>query len=285
MLKDYDISFRAGNMITPAMLDTMYSLPRDMFELIFNSKSDGIISGMDITVKEDILVVTKGVFKAGKRLFILREDTVFRGCTGSNERFTGGHYYILYIEADSNGIVTTETDTDYVTVVNADMVLAERGTFDETNKIILCGFKGRPVIPEDCSQHSKAVSFKEGFYILNRCHADNEEPTFHQVVFRAIHRKLLNKNNKHPLDYALITEILNRNIISVQTIRYYISEANIRLNDNISDAKLFNEFLKAIETLEFKVNTVSEKKTDSVKDKKGGPSSIWISPLKEERRR
>lgn len=281
MLNDYDISFKEGNMITPKMLDTMYRLPRDMFELIFKNMSDGIISGMDITVEDEKLIVTKGVFKSGSRLFILKEDAVFSGCKSSEGNFVGGHYYILYIDSDSNGIKTTESDVDYVSVVNADIILAERDTFDASDKFILCRFKGKPHIPKDCETLSKSTAKEEVFYILNRCHADIEEPTYHQAVFRAVYKKLVGKKNKHPLDYALITEFLNKNLLSVQTIRYYISEAKININKNASDAILFNTFLKAIEALEFKVEAVTDEKSSPKSDKNEGYNGIWLRPVGE----
>lgn len=279
MLNDYDISFRAGNIITPKMLDTMYRLPKDMFELIFGNMSDGIISGMDITVEGDRLVVKRGVFKSGERLFILKEDAVFTG-SGTGV-FTGGHQYVLYIDSDTDGIRTTEKTIDYVSVVNADIVLAEKGTADVPDKFVLCRFRGKPNIPKDCETLSRSTAREEVFYILNRCHADIKEPTYHPTVFRAVYKKLVGKQNKHPLDYAIITEILNRNVLSVQTIRYYISEAGINISDGASDAVLFNKFLKAIETLEFKVETVVSEKSAPETDKNDRYNGIWLRPVGE----
>lgn len=70
--------FSAGRILKTEMLEELRDYPREFFNIRFSEYSDGIISGCDIEVTDNFIVVKKGIIKYGGLIYILTEDKPIR---------------------------------------------------------------------------------------------------------------------------------------------------------------------------------------------------------------
>ena len=70
--------FSAGRILKTEMLEELRDYPREFFNIRFSDYSDGIISGCDIEVTDNFIVVKKGIIKYGGLIYILTEDKPIR---------------------------------------------------------------------------------------------------------------------------------------------------------------------------------------------------------------
>lgn len=245
MLKRYDISFSRGNIITQHMLETMYNSPVETVERLLCDYSDGIVSGMDIKVDNGDIIVTAGVYKLDSRLYTLEHDLMF-----STSRLSDSKTYVLSLMLGSDGKPEINRNTkEYVTDNSIDIVCIPKMS-DVDDRFILCEFQGRPVMPYDCNKLLNSV-----FNITKCRYSVIGDYTYHPFVFGLILKKLQNKNDKHPFDYVLMTEINREKVLVHGIMEQYIYETFGR---NYKIADLLKDFINAIDKLHFKV-TVSDK--------------------------
>ncbi len=270
MLKDCNISFAPGNIITSKILETMFTYPRSAFELMLEGRSDGILNGMDIQVKDDDLIITKGVFKYKKHLYLLTEDQIIKG--DDDGKFKDGRTYFLYIETEGDSLKTSVESEDYVDIFSAAIKLQSGELKDKCDKVILCSFKGKPRIPRDCRE-----LLKGSCNFLSRCRSSQGEKTYQDIVCRAVYSKLNKKKDKHPLDYAIISEILTNHIISAELIREYIYEDTSEPCTESNDETLFKKFVKSMENLKMNLTLISKFDDNQDDTESKEPDTIWIN--------
>jgi len=265
MLKNYNISFEPGNMLTIDMLRTMYESPKEIQEHIFKDYSNGIISGMDIKEENGILIITSGIYKSAGNLFILDKDW-----SSEDSSFKEGKNYVVYIESDRGMLKTYSQMKENVIINRAEIKVSLESDMDNKEKIILCEFKGKPKIPKNCEELIYGI-----FYVLNFCHSCYKEPVYHQLVFRIIYNKLCEKDNKHPFDYMLMSEIAKSGIIPLAIIKQYITET-FGFCNKLESESLFKKFVEAIEKLELKVYTSDYKEKPKNKSEKEDSERIIV---------
>lgn len=66
--------FNHGRILKLEMLEQLRDFPRDLFNIYSLQYSNGVISGCDIGVKGEYIVVTKGIIKYENVLYVLKED-------------------------------------------------------------------------------------------------------------------------------------------------------------------------------------------------------------------
>lgn len=247
MLRRYDISFSRGNIITQHMLETMYNAPVDIVENLLCDYSDGIISGMDIKVKKGDITVTAGIYKLNGRLYTLENDMIFR-----TSQLYDGKTYVLSLKLNYDGTPEINRNTkDYVTDNIIDIVCIPKTEYIyNDDRFILCEFQGSPSMPYDCNKLLSSV------FNIRKCrYSVIGGYTYHPFVFSLILKKLQNKNNKHPFDYVIMTEINREKVLVRETMSQYIYETfgkNYQITDILAD------FIKATDRLHLKI-TVSDR--------------------------
>ena len=66
--------FNSGRLLKIDMLEELRDFPREFFDIRLKEYSDGIISGCDIDVSDNFIVIKKGIIKYQDVLYLLKED-------------------------------------------------------------------------------------------------------------------------------------------------------------------------------------------------------------------
>lgn len=252
MLKNYNIVFQNGSILTGKMLSLMFDLPKNFAELLYSDRSDGIISGMEFTADEKSIKVSKGVFKYNGCIYLLNHDQSFE-IYDDKER-----EYILFIRENANRDVFGKEysgdefkgDIDEKTL---DIILTyESGEVTEDD-FILCRFYHSPKMPEDLDDLRRTASYVD---LTRYIYSASDKATFIPYVCKLILKELRNKKDKHPLDYVLMNLILTQGVLSREILTDYIKEAGMNFDEqDINNGKqLIEVFSKAVNELKFTCN-------------------------------
>ena len=74
MFKNKYPLFKAGRLLKTEMLNELRDYPRNFIDIIFKSYCDGIICGCEIDVKDEALMVKRGIIKHNDVIYFLDED-------------------------------------------------------------------------------------------------------------------------------------------------------------------------------------------------------------------
>ena len=66
--------FNSGRLLKIDMLEELRDFPREFFDIRLKEYSDGIISGCDIDVSDNFIVIQKGIIKYQDVLYLLKEE-------------------------------------------------------------------------------------------------------------------------------------------------------------------------------------------------------------------
>ena len=248
MLRDYEISWKKGNILTARMLQTLNDVPREYMELSYHQYSDGILCGMELSIGSQSLTVSRGIYKAGSRILVLPEDI-----TLAMDNLMDGMLYVLTLLDDGAELEYTPETVDYVTVNHLQLVIRPQTELVNPAHII-CKFRGNTFFPRSMDDLIKRRNI---FDFLFCQYAGYREHTFHPQVFALVREYLKAKPQKHPLDYVFLTEIAQRGVLPLEMLRQYIEEA-LGENDMLNfrnDAEIMEYFYDAVSQLQF-VGTV-----------------------------
>ena len=105
-------------------------------------------------------------------------------------------------------------------------------------------FYGRPHLPTQFKH-----LFERSFSMLSAPHSAYREATFLPQVFELVLKEIRSKTRKHPLDYLLMSHILQDGVIPYGMLRLYIQEAGLPLQEpdtRESRLLLFGEAMKKL---------------------------------------
>ena len=265
MLSDYELSFQSGSIISGELLEKMYTQPKNLINLIFSDKSDGVISGMNPYNSEDDLFISNGIYKYRGKIYALLEDEKIEL---SNGVFKPGIKYCTYL---STSKIIKQTNNIHINVVNI-VTVSENEL--PVNAEIMFSFFGSPILPKFCeyvlSPNFDLLSYKKSMY--------GSESTFSPYVFLLIKNMIIDlcaKNLKtlHALDYILINEISCNGCVSIEFIKKYIFASGTLLPEYCDKYVLFSKFIEAIKCL---TGAFSSNNAYIQDDSQSSGGSIWF---------
>lgn len=252
MLKNYNIIFQNGSILTGKMLSLMFDLPKNFAELLYSDRSDGIISGMEFTADEKSIKVSKGVFKYNGCIYLLDHDQSFE-IYDDKER-----EYILFIRenVDKDAFGKECSGDEFkgdIEEKTLDIILTYKSGEVTEDDFILCRFYHSPKMPEDLDDLRRTASYVD---LTRYIYSASGKATFIPYVCKLILNKLRYKKDKHPLDYVLMNLILTQGVLSREILTDYIKEAGMNFDDQDSDdgKQLIEVFSKAVNELKFTCN-------------------------------
>ncbi len=75
--------FQSGSVLNRTMLCSLRDYPLDLINLLFNSYPEGIISGFDITVCDNIITISGGIVKIDNRILTMNENKMIDAIPGN----------------------------------------------------------------------------------------------------------------------------------------------------------------------------------------------------------
>lgn len=202
--------FQKGRILKSEMLENLRDYPRDLWDFHFHRYSDGIIAGVEVQVKGDQLVISKGVVKYNGRIYMLHSDYELDYLLSEKESFLK----IRFAEE--------ENDLDF-TLFTAEILL-EDATESRENELELARFKlkaGARLRAEP----TDFLDFATEFNTLNFLHctyAGFQKSTYHPIILHQFARELLTYKPSHPYDIAFAFECLNQERVQREAIEFYI---------------------------------------------------------------
>lgn len=193
------------------MLENLRDYPRDFLDLYFLQYSDGIISGTNILVERNNLVVTKGIVKAQGRLYLLHKDYVLPYV--ATEKDT-----ILKIKLLEQQNVNDFTSYETEILLDTNFVLGN-------NELELARFKlksGSKLRAQHENFQDLATEFNTITYIHSP-YAGISKSTLHPVILQTFAKELLNYNPSNIYDVSFAYQCLNYDRIQREAILFYLS--------------------------------------------------------------
>lgn len=193
------------------MLENLRDYPRDFLDLYFQHYSDGIITGTNVLVEGNNLVVTKGIVKSHGRLYLLHKDYVLPYVATEKDTILK----IKFLEQQN-----VNDFTSYETEILLDTFLALGNNELEIARFKLkSGSKLR-------SQHENFQDLATEFNTITYLHvpyAGISKSTLHPVILQTFAKELLNFNPSNIYDVSFAYQCLNQDRVQREAILFYLS--------------------------------------------------------------
>lgn len=250
MLTNKILNFPHKAILTKELLQEIYKYPREFFRLMYNDYADGIICGLNYFIDgEKNLTLSAGMILFGGEIYFLEENVNISDLAEKNNLTDGRDYYIFsHKESQKKSPCLTENKLILNFSEEEQNFSLGKFRFKSKNDFTL------PTL-SDGDDPFENIFRSSTFDLLNVPFADKGEATFHPQLFDLIKNFLESKENKTPLDYSILTHLQNQEIISLQTLKYYIAEENGE--DTFESRKeLFQTFCDCLLKSEFKIKAL-----------------------------
>lgn len=202
--------FEKGRILKTAMLESLRDFPRDLANIMYQEYSNGIITGVDITVKEDVLIVHPGMIKHDGTLYMLKEP--------------------IHIPYEASGRLCVlkvafkpETSTADFEQAIGEVLLNETPCSEHEVELARFKLKAGAVL------RSAYVNFADmgtEFNTLNfiyTMYAGRKRPTLSPRVCQAFARELLEAGVENPLDQSFGLMCLSQEVMEHEAIERYLA--------------------------------------------------------------
>lgn len=239
-----ELTFPHKAVLTAAMLRELYDYPRELSRLMFNDFSDGIICGLDFSLKDGELILSSGLVRFGGEIFRLHDDLNLSALAEEN-----------FLVADKEYFISAEKSSrkkePCLTEKNLALTFTEQSPPFSLGKFI---FRGRRnfYLPELTDEPFDEIFSRSKLNLFDVPFAAKNAPTFHPLLFRLVKKFLSRKKNRTPFDYALFVHLQNNDTLSIETLAEYISEVNETF-DTTDREKFFENFWDCLRKSKFTV--------------------------------
>lgn len=246
--------FNRGRILKLEMLEQLRDFPRDFIDILLGEYSDGIISGCNIKVNQDSIVVSKGIVKHNNIIYILKDD------------------YILPYEYTNNTVILkirflSETKNNDFIRYGTEMVIDDNLDI-QRDEMELCRFKVKMgaklrvdyVNFEDMSTEYDTVN------IINSPFAAYEKSSLSPKILRCFAKEAFQYNLTNALDISFCmmclqsTKVIERDLI----INYIEARLKILLRD-YSNEQIYGYLLMILQDIKQGKQVVSNHGRSSYK--------------------
>ncbi|MFS0554740.1 DNA and RNA helicase [Brevibacillus sp. 179-C9.3 HS] len=203
-------NFHKGRILKREMLESLRDYPRHFVDLYFHDYTDGIISGMDVTIGEGHLTIGRGIVKHQGRIYLFeREERVPYEAAGRET--------VLKIRFHEETSLTDyyAYETSYV----LDTEIESRGDERELGRFKL---KEGARLRADYQHLSDMATEFNTWNIVHVEYSGQNEPTLAPYILQYFASEMLNTGTNHPYDLAFAMQGLNAERVERQLILHYI---------------------------------------------------------------
>ncbi|MGG4450234.1 DNA and RNA helicase [Brevibacillus porteri] len=203
-------NFHKGRILKREMLENLRDYPRHFVDLYFQDYTDGIISGVDVSIGEGTLTVGRGIVKHQGRIYLFdREERVPYEATGTET--------VLKIRFHEE---TSLTDYYvYETSFVLDQEIESRQDEKELGRFKL---KQGARLRGDYQDLADMATEFNTWNIVHVEHAGRNEPTLAPFILRYFANEMLKTVTNHPYDLAFAMQCLNADRVERGLILHYI---------------------------------------------------------------
>lgn len=248
-----ELQFPHKAILTSAMLKEIYNYPREVSRLVFKEYGDGIICGLDYSIKNGDLTLSSGIFRLDGEIYLLQDNLNISELAEKNFLVNSTEYFMAF-EKKSCDKEQCLTEKNLELIFTREKPACTLGSFvflDRKDFFLPALTDGRNPF-ENIFRRSVLNLFEVPF-------AQKQGATFHPLLFRLVKNFLVRKKNKTPFDYAILIHLQNSETLSSQTLLEYIDSEN-KTCDIENREKFFETFLICL--LESKFNVAIYKNDD-----------------------
>lgn len=227
--------FNSGRLLKIEMLEELRDFPREFFDIRLKEYSDGIISGCDIDVTDNYIIIKKGIIKHQDILYLLKEDKKIQyECNNK--------MMILKVK-----FLPQLGDHDFINY-STEIYLDESLELKE-NELELCRFKLRigAKLRVNHVDFNDLCTEYDTVNTINVPYAAYGESSLNPDILRQFGRELLKCNVGEAWDISFgMTCIQSKNPIEKEIIvSYLVYKLNIKMK-NYSNEEIYNYLLNVL---------------------------------------
>lgn len=237
MLNKKELRFERRSILTAAQLRAIEKFPREFFRLMFAEYSDGIICGLDFAERDEKIFLTEGLLKIGDDFYFAEKINLSEMMRGLSD---GVDYKFVLGEPQ-------RTVSENIIAEKISLTVAK---LDEQSALEFGRFRHTKIKLPDVDAENLFDEFTKGsrLNLLDVSFSVRDGKTFHPYVFRAVLKKLEQKNFPSPADVALMIQLANFGSVSIQALKTYVKANNVSWQDD-SRENIFKSMLAAVEAV------------------------------------
>ncbi|MBB6624514.1 hypothetical protein H7E67_13825 [Clostridium gasigenes] len=230
--------FNSGRLLKINMLEELRDFPREFFDVMLKKYSNGIISGCDMHVTDDCIVVEKGIIKYQDVLYLLKDDREI-------EYKCNNKMMILKVK-----FLPNVECKDFIK--NSTEVYLDENLELKVDEIEICRFKLRT----GAKLRTNHVGFDDlcteydTVNTINAPYAAYGESSLNSDILREFGKGLLKCNLTDPWDISFgMTCIQSKDPVEKEIIvSYLVYKLNIKIND-YSNQEIYNHLLEILNAI------------------------------------
>lgn len=230
--------FKPGRILKIEMLEELRDFPREILDISFKEYCNGIISGCNIEVNNDYIIVTKGIIKHQDMIYILKEN-----------------YTIPYESTNQVQVLKIRFLGE---TINKDFIKLESEIFLDDNLQInmdemeLCRFK----LKKGARLRNNYVDFRDmsteydTVNIINCPFSSYGTSTLSPKILRSFGKEVLKCTNISSFDISFaMTCLQSKEAIDSELTKTYIESKLKTIIRQSSNDCLYNKFLEILDTI------------------------------------
>ena len=220
------------------MLDELRDYPRNFLDIYFQEYSDGIISGGEIEIEDNLICINPGIIKFNNLIYVLNQVEKIE-YTSTDEQVV--FLKIRFLESE---------DTGDSKLYNSEIFIDEDGEFG-TNELELARFKLRKGarLRTAYNAFSDFATEYNTVNIINVKYSGLKEHTINPMIIDEFTKVIMAKSEE-TLDINFAMTALNAGIVNRRLIKYYLNN-RLRLDkEEYSNIEIYNHLKRIIKRLE-----------------------------------
>ncbi|MFD4491472.1 DNA and RNA helicase [Lysinibacillus fusiformis] len=203
--------FQKGRILKLEMLENLRDFPREFLDLYFEEYSNGIIAGCHIHVTDTSIILTKGIMKHNKRLYMLHRS------------------YELPYEATGNEMIVKVRFAEEVNHLDftqfTTTIVLDNSMYLAANEMEIVRFK----LKVGAKLRSEPIDFSDyttEYNTVNYLHCEYagvQKSTYHPRILQCFAKELLKNRPTNTYDITFALACLNEERVQRDVIEMYIS--------------------------------------------------------------
>lgn len=242
-------SFQAGSILTQPMLQEMYDFPQRIADFGYHVTEYGeencILAGMDLELKDGKIYFQPGLCLIGGKLYFSSEPLCIT--LSDSTELKGKFYYVILQQKAGECLLGVQEDA----LKAADVSESDLPDVED-NCITLLRVRrnyGAFILPQLKMQSENPFEeFTSSLPcgLLDIPYGYNGKITYHPYIFKAVKTFLAQKKHKCMQDYALLLQLQNSPVVSMESVIFFINDAGIKCDLAASREEIFVKFSQSL---------------------------------------
>ena len=228
--------FAGGVVLKAKMLDNISKYARDMFDILYDRYTDGILSGVRVCIEDRATIrVTKGIIKFKGELYHMDNDTCINVYPNRETQYLRVRFLEKEMKIDEEKLETF-------------FVLDTEETKDD-NEIEICRFilNEGAILRNDYTDLRDYATIHNTVNTLETKYSAIDKPTFNPGFLLEFGRTMRGYNLTNVEDVVFITECIKEENIKRELIESYISKRLGEQNRSYTNQEIYRKLIEISE--------------------------------------